>query len=255
LYYYRARYYDPGRGRFISEDPLGFAAGDVNFYAYVGNNPVNANDPSGMIDITYSAGSLKPIITNINSPGRNYFVAGSDGATYPMGTGVYQRTVVQGRPFDNVIGAIQTAKIVDWGVSHIQNNRLSGASGDASLSEVNRQSGEGRVWDTKQFLSPTSVYAINGKVELRDYVGNAIWGAGLRSLGISELVARIGAQVQSIRANGSLDDPRDQQAIHFGYNFPSSSNGGGGLGTDAADGFLLYPNKPNTNQMQSVYSK
>nr|WP_255609647.1 RHS repeat domain-containing protein [Methylosinus sp. Sm6] len=47
LYYYRARYYDPAIGRFISEDPLGFDAGDVDFYAYVGNNPVNANDPAG----------------------------------------------------------------------------------------------------------------------------------------------------------------------------------------------------------------
>ena len=27
LYYYRARYYDPKVGRFISEDPIGFAAG------------------------------------------------------------------------------------------------------------------------------------------------------------------------------------------------------------------------------------
>jgi RHS repeat-associated protein len=48
LYYYRARYYDPRIGRFISEDPMGYAAGDVNFYAYVGNNPVNGNDPSGL---------------------------------------------------------------------------------------------------------------------------------------------------------------------------------------------------------------
>ncbi len=47
LYYYRARYYDAKVGRFISEDPIGFAGGDVNFYAYVGNNPVNFTDPSG----------------------------------------------------------------------------------------------------------------------------------------------------------------------------------------------------------------
>jgi RHS repeat-associated protein len=33
VYYYRARYYDPIIGRFISEDPNGFGAG-VNFYAY-----------------------------------------------------------------------------------------------------------------------------------------------------------------------------------------------------------------------------
>lgn len=46
-YYYRARYYDGLRGRFLSEDPMGFAA-DVNFYAYVGNNPVNSVDPEGL---------------------------------------------------------------------------------------------------------------------------------------------------------------------------------------------------------------
>jgi len=33
LYYYRARYYDPSIGRFISEDPLGFRAGE-DFYTY-----------------------------------------------------------------------------------------------------------------------------------------------------------------------------------------------------------------------------
>jgi RHS repeat-associated protein len=48
-YYYRARYYNPDQKRFISEDPLGFGGGDTNTQAYVGNNPVNATDPSGLI--------------------------------------------------------------------------------------------------------------------------------------------------------------------------------------------------------------
>ncbi len=47
LYYYRTRYYDPLAGRFITEDPLGFDAG-VNFFAYVGSNPVNWTDPFGL---------------------------------------------------------------------------------------------------------------------------------------------------------------------------------------------------------------
>jgi RHS repeat-associated protein len=49
LDYYRARYYDPNVGRFISVDPLGFGAGDTNLYRYVGNNSTNYTDPSGQI--------------------------------------------------------------------------------------------------------------------------------------------------------------------------------------------------------------
>ena len=47
LYDYRARYYDPVLGRFLSEDPIGFRAGDANLYRYVGNNPMVRVDPFG----------------------------------------------------------------------------------------------------------------------------------------------------------------------------------------------------------------
>ena len=49
LYYYRARWYDAKLGRFISEDPIGFAGG-VNQFRYVGNNPMNITDPSGLFN-------------------------------------------------------------------------------------------------------------------------------------------------------------------------------------------------------------
>jgi RHS repeat-associated protein len=49
LYYYRARYYDPVTGRFLSEDPLRFFAGEVNFYPYAEQNPVNLSDPLGLL--------------------------------------------------------------------------------------------------------------------------------------------------------------------------------------------------------------
>ena len=48
LRYYRARYYDGEVGRFISEDTIAIAGGDVNFYNYVGGNPINYVDPSGL---------------------------------------------------------------------------------------------------------------------------------------------------------------------------------------------------------------
>ncbi|WP_419176766.1 RHS repeat-associated core domain-containing protein [Desulfosediminicola sp.] len=51
-YYYRARYYDPSTGRFISEDPIGFSGGS-NFYTYVHNNPVNFIDPLGLFQMCH----------------------------------------------------------------------------------------------------------------------------------------------------------------------------------------------------------
>ncbi len=51
--YYRARYFEPKLGRFLSEDPIGFAGG-VNFYNYVLNDPVNLTDPFGLdVDVCF----------------------------------------------------------------------------------------------------------------------------------------------------------------------------------------------------------
>ena len=61
LYYYRARYYAPQIGRFISEDPIQFDGG-VDFFAYVHNNPARLKDPSGLLNIDGScdcAGFIK----------------------------------------------------------------------------------------------------------------------------------------------------------------------------------------------------
>jgi len=52
LYYYRARYYSPAMGRFISQDPIGWAAGQTNGYGYVGGNPVGYTDPRGTNPMT-----------------------------------------------------------------------------------------------------------------------------------------------------------------------------------------------------------
>ena len=50
FYYMKARYYDSTVGRFVSEDPIGFAGGDVNVSAYVGGNPISKIDPMGLMD-------------------------------------------------------------------------------------------------------------------------------------------------------------------------------------------------------------
>lgn len=45
MQYHRARWYDAGIGRFISEDPIQFGG---NWYAYAGNNPTLFVDPTGL---------------------------------------------------------------------------------------------------------------------------------------------------------------------------------------------------------------
>jgi RHS repeat-associated protein len=66
LYYYRARYYDANTGRFIQEDPISFAGGDMNLYVYVGNNPVNFSDHFGLMSTQdFTGSSLKKLAFTI----------------------------------------------------------------------------------------------------------------------------------------------------------------------------------------------
>ena len=79
--HHQFRWYDPQLGKWISEDPLGFAAGDINTTRYVANAPLTYTDPTGLIavainntnddaDNSASLSDLPTIIAGItNSPG------------------------------------------------------------------------------------------------------------------------------------------------------------------------------------------
>lgn len=53
LSYHRARYLNPSDGRWMSRDPASFSGGDVNLYGFVGNQPVNFIDFSGLVRLSF----------------------------------------------------------------------------------------------------------------------------------------------------------------------------------------------------------
>ncbi len=73
---------------FISEDPIGFSSGDVNFHAYVGNDPVSFADPFGLQEILQNpnadfglgyTGRVDPFSSKGGASSFEIHVAGPDG--------------------------------------------------------------------------------------------------------------------------------------------------------------------------------
>lgn len=85
LMFYRARYYSPTYQRFISQDPIGFAGGDVNLYAYVGNKPVNFIDPYGLWSISGAWADGFGFTVTLGHDDGGWFIEGMAGMGYGEG--------------------------------------------------------------------------------------------------------------------------------------------------------------------------
>jgi RHS repeat-associated protein len=75
LYYYRARYYSPSFGRFISEDPRGLEEG-LNLYSYVRQDPLNNVDPDGQVVV-----AIGPVLEF--TPGAGGLLGGGIAISFP----------------------------------------------------------------------------------------------------------------------------------------------------------------------------
>jgi RHS repeat-associated protein len=117
LYFYRARYYSPQFGRFVSEDPIGFGDGP-NVYSYVRSSPLNLRDPFGLSASSAASCFLKGA------------AAGAIGAVIVGGVAV--AVAAAGAPVAVVtvgLGAVAIAGTAVWGWnsgSNIANSNWNG---------------------------------------------------------------------------------------------------------------------------------
>ena len=66
--YVRARVLEPAKGRWLTEDPIGFWGGDLNLYRYARGNPLYFIDPSGLT--AYDLGACKAACKKLVDEGK-----------------------------------------------------------------------------------------------------------------------------------------------------------------------------------------
>jgi RHS repeat-associated protein len=248
LYYYRARYYDSKVGRFISEDPMGFGAGDTNLYRYVGNNSTNYTDPTGTLisgwaeDLLLGADQLAAGFANVVSFGltnkirstNKLAVENQEGWLYNLGTGLGLAASLALNP----AGAGAT-----WARGAAAAYQFVSNTYGALEAAGNILSGNGTAWDLLNFAPAVGFAAQNGRK-----ISGALRKAGdagdtrrsiERALGIDlqpQLI--LSAERRSASATARLDDVDSHQfAMMTGG---SGSGGSGGSGASRYQGTSTY---------------
>jgi len=243
LYYYRARYYDPELGRFISEDPIGFKGG-INFYAYVGNNPLIYNDPSGNNKQLQGSASF----TLFWKLSRNSGYIGDvkfRGTPVGLGFGFSPGISLGDSIWDTQVYLdLRVSAFFDGTGAYVG----VGGGGDITHSDGNLTVGA-EEYESKRVEINAGLIESAGISAETDGDNNIIAGGGGKyGSGVGLMVgmgATKGVRYSTPTLGDSIDWVRDTWDREFGAVDASGASGG----------FVLYPSKINSNFNTHVYSK
>jgi len=163
LIYFRARWYNPETGRWLSKDPIGISGGlnpgGLNQYVFCGNNPINAVDPSGLADVSLvpsTDGRYNESVNYIESGGSGFVTVNTHGGSNGDGNSIMM---------DNGNGGWTTGSGADVAAA-IQNgsSTYTYSAGDIPILFI-CDSGKGSVAQDVANILRTLVIAPNGVVD------------------------------------------------------------------------------------------
>jgi RHS repeat-associated protein len=260
LYYYRARWYDPSTGRFISEDPIGFQGG-INLYAYVGNNPLNANDPSGNQSVGITGMLVGAAVGAVASAGVQLYQNGGDTSKINMsnvgwsaatgGVAGILLTTPYGQTLAGVAAIGAATNTINYLLTTTSDNYSWQGAGIGAASGAFGGLLAGKAPNPYTFIKPSPMLndfalitrMVAPKVLTMGTVGAAVGSFDFlksQSTQPAPATPQFGAGLNN---GGSFID---------GVNFNPASM----FSNPFSDGrFIIYPNKPNTNASSIIYNK
>ena len=148
--------YDPRIGRFISTDPSGFSGGDANLYRYVGNDPLNKVDPTGLSarQNVIGGGNQEPEASYFDAMAGNYNLRGT--AAYETYNRVVMARFGFGSPTSDYEPAIDFG-LVTSGLSYnpVNTNSFGDTNFNASLAfampYADSLTGVGDLWSSGNY--------------------------------------------------------------------------------------------------------